>query len=115
MLQLARMQRRLGFEPGFALFRELKLAQRHESQAILGADIHATAAENAFGAVLFVALENGIDPALQAARSFAPSLLLREARFDFGDAGAAVDRQNREQAGASIRRSARPSDDGRGR
>ncbi len=51
--------------PGF--FRERELPQRNQLQAILRADVHAAAAKNALRSVGFVAFENGVDPAAQAA------------------------------------------------
>ena len=95
--------RKLRGQAGAVSLRELELAQGNELQAIFRADIHAAAAEDALGAVGFVALENRIDPALQATRRFPPGLLLGEAGFDFGDAGAPVEGDHRHsQAGIFV-------------
>src|ERR1700686_1374577 len=67
-----------------------KLTERNELQAVLRTNIHAAATQDALGSFGFIAFENRVDPALQAARGFAPGLLFREANLDFSDAGAAL-------------------------
>src|SRR5690242_21124102 len=58
MLQIELVDGILGLETLHRRVRKGELAQRHKPQTILGANIHTTAAENAFGAVLLVTLED---------------------------------------------------------
>src|SRR2546428_4649036 len=77
-----------------AEIRKAELAQRHQLQAVLRANIHTSAAEDALGAMLFVALKNRVDPALQAARGLAARLLLGKSDLHLCDSGTPVDRQD---------------------
>ena len=94
MLQVARLERRFRIQPVGDLIRELDIPQGDQCQAILRTYVHATAAQDAFGSMLFVAIKNRINPALQTPRSFAPRLFLGEPGLHFHDAGASIQRQN---------------------
>src|SRR5215475_2846337 len=80
----------------FRLLREFKLAQRNKLQTIFRANIHAATAEDALASIGFGSFEDRVDPALQAARGFKPRLFFGESRFDFGDPGAALERNGRD-------------------
>ena len=69
---------------------DAQLAERHKLQAIFRADVHAAAAKDALRAFGFVAVENRIDPALEAAGSFLASLFLGVADLHFRHARAAL-------------------------
>ncbi|MEK7386767.1 MAG: HAD hydrolase-like protein, partial [candidate division NC10 bacterium] len=69
-------------------------ADRDELDALLGTDIRAPAAQDAFRAHLGVLVERRVDPAPQAARPLQPGRALGEALLDFGDADIALDRDN---------------------
>ena len=87
---------------GFVALVALHLGQVHQAQAILRADIHASGAQDALGAV-----ENGVDLALQAAQPFGAPLRLIEPQFHFGDADAAVGGQHRHRLPRDAQEAAR--------
>src|SRR5690242_14785875 len=87
MLQMNLLDRGVSLKTSHSGLRKLELLQRNELQAVLGANIHASAAKNAFGAVLFIAFGDGVDPALQATRGLTARLFLREASLYFRDSG----------------------------
>src|SRR5512140_1012646 len=76
--------------------RQVRRALRDEDlDAVLRADVLASAAEDALGALRRALLEDRVRPAVEAALPFEPRLALREAFLDLGDADAARDRAGR--------------------
>src|SRR5262249_54522422 len=72
------------------LLRDVEVLEGNNVQAVLRADVHAPAAQNALLGVV-----DRLDVADQAPRRLDPRLFLAVSRLDFGDPGAAADIQSR--------------------
>src|SRR5437588_9443547 len=68
--------------------------KRNQRKTLLWTDVHASATENAFSAIDFVAVEDGVDPAMQATARFRHGGVLSEAYLNLGHSCAALQRKH---------------------
>src|SRR5579875_1830076 len=73
--------------PAFKHRRVVQVALQHEMQTVLGADVDASIAQDALGAVI-----DRMNVTVQASLALRASLRLGIAQFDFGDTAAAIQR-----------------------